>query len=279
MHETQDEALLIEAILASGVKIPPIPEVLLKLNTMLHDPDAGPRQLADIVRHDGASSGALFRLAASPVFGLRARVDTVDKAATVLGMKNAVATVRGAALRAALQSPEHARALEAVWARSNAIAEQSLAALRSRRIAAVNSEMAYTLGLFHDCGLGLLIRRFPVYGQALAPDAVWPDLVEIDRQAGAHHGMAGQMVARSWLLQEELGLAIRHHHDPQAMQYVPEEVARLCAVLAFATHLHNVQTLSDDREWDAGWRSEAARSLTMTDQDLTGWETATLDPD
>ena len=94
MSDDQKDERLIQAVLASGVRIPPMPEILLGLNLLLQDEDAGPRELAGLIGRDGALSGAVFRLAGSPVFGLRARVDTVEKAVTVLGIRSAAAIVR-----------------------------------------------------------------------------------------------------------------------------------------------------------------------------------------
>lgn len=273
--ERSKDELLIEAILASGVKIPPLPEVLLKLQAVLTDEEAGPRELAAVVQNDGAISGALFRLAGSPVFGLRAKVASIDKAVTVMGMKTAVATVRSAALHGALHDPQHAAALENLWARSGAIAELMMLALKCAPVRGLPNDLAYTLGLFHDCGIALLIKRFPSYVRALSNPAGWEDILRVDLECGVHHTVSGQMVARNWLLPEEVMQAIRHHHD---QKFVPPSAnaSKLVALLQFAIHLYAQQHRQNDSDWMLGWQEVCQQRLGVSAGQMQDWEAEVL---
>jgi HD-like signal output (HDOD) protein len=262
---------LIQAVLASGVRIPPMPEILLGLNALLADEDAGPRELATLVSRDGAISGAIFRLVASPVFGLRARVETVERAIALLGMRNATAVVRSEALRGALHDPAHAQALEAIWNRGGAVANLTVLALKTGHARGIPHDVAFTLGMFHDCGLALLCKRIPAYSQALSDTGAWPDIPALDREHQTNHGLIGQTVAKNWMLSAEIIQAIRHHHE-LSPENLPDPVSRLCALLNFACHLHNVHTGGDDSEWENGWNAETARRLSLSADDLADWE-------
>lgn len=262
---------LIQAVLASGVRIPPMPEILLGLNALLADEDAGPRELATLVSRDGAISGAIFRLVASPVFGLRARVETVERAIALLGMRNASAVVRSEALRGALHDPAHAQALEAIWNRGGAVADLAVLALKTGHARGIPHDLAFTLGMFHDCGLALLCKRIPAYSQALSDTGAWPDIPALDREHQTDHGLIGQTVAKNWMLSAEIIQAIRHHHE-LSPENLPDPVSRLCALLNFACHLRNVHTGSDDSEWENGWNAETARRLSLSADDLADWE-------
>lgn len=277
MHTTSDE-LLIEAILASGVKIPPIPEVLLKLRGVLADEEAGPHELAAVVQNDGAISGALFRLAGSPVFGLRAKVGSIDKAIVVMGMKTAVATVRSAALHGAMHDPQHAAALENLWNRSGAIADLMLQALKHAPLRDLPADLAYTLGMFHDCGIALLIKRFPAYVRALANPAGWEDILRVDLECGVYHTVSGQMVARNWLLPDEVIQAIRHHHDQKAPTLSPL-ASRLVAVLQFAIHIYAQRHHQNDSDWALGWYETCRERLGFDDARMQALEAAMLGAD
>lgn len=242
----------IQAIIASGIKIPPMPEVLLRLNRLLRDPDAGPAELAALIGNDGALSGAVFRLVGSPVFGLRTKVDSLPRAIALLGMTNTAALLHSESLRAALSDPLHAKAMHSLWNRSAAIAELCVVAVHKARLRDINPDVAYMLGMFHDCGLALLCKRYPAYAQALAESETWPDILALDRQHQVSHAVMGQMVARNWALPEDLVTAIRYHHELGA-EHEPvaadlnESALRLCAVLNLATLLHAQQF--DDTEW------------------------------
>jgi HD-like signal output (HDOD) protein len=258
----------IQAILASGIKIPPIPEVLLKVQSLLRDPDAGIAEIAQLIRQDGALSGAVFRVVGSPVFGLRTKVETVERAVTLLGTPPTLAILRGIALRNALGDATHNAALEALWSRGSAIAAYCMATARLLKPKGISPDQAYTLGLFHDCGLALLCKRTPSYALALA-DPVWPDIPALDHTHDTDHALLGQMVAKNWQLPEEITLAIRHHHDLQAHD-IQEKGARLCALLNFACHLHRQANHEDDGEWEHGWREACMERLGLDETDLTG---------
>jgi HD-like signal output (HDOD) protein len=270
VSDANDERL-IQAVLASGVRIPPMPEILRGLNLLLRDEDAGPRELAGLIGRDGAVSGAVFRLVGSPVFGLRARVDTVEKAITVLGIRSAAAVVRSEALRGALHDPGHARALEALWAHSGAIADLMLLALKTSHARGIAADTAYTLGMFHDCGLALLCKRLPLYARAMALPGIWPDIPTLDANHQTDHGLIGQMVAKNWMLGEDIVLAIRHHHSVSAAG-LDEPVARLCALLNFVLHLRHARTGAEDGAWESVWKVETGRRLGLSESDLADWE-------
>lgn len=267
MSEATDTSR-IQAILASGIKIPPIPEVLLKIQSLLRDPDAGVTEIAQLIRQDGALSGAVFRVVGSPVFGLRTKVETVERAVTLLGIPPTLAILRGIALRSALGEATHNAALEVLWSRGSAIAAYSMATARLLKPRGLSPDQAYTLGLFHDCGLALLCKRIPDYAQALSGPA-WPDILALDHTHDTNHALLGQMVAKNWQLPEDIAMAIRHHHDLVA-QDVPDKVARLCAVLNFACHVHQQASHEGEREWDHAWREACMERLGLDETDLTG---------
>jgi HD-like signal output (HDOD) protein len=277
MREDRDEAL-IQAVLASGIHIPPMPDSLLQLQRLSSDEQAGPRQFARLIEQDGALSGAVFRLAGSPVFGLRARIASVEAAIAVLGVRNTAALVRNETLRSALHDPAHAQALETLWNRTGAIAEWMLRAHRQGHLRGICQDHAFTLGLFHDCGLALLIKRFPDYARALT-GASWPDIAALDHANHTHHALVGQMVARNWQLDAIVVAAVRHHHQLDTGE-LPDAVARLCALLNFATHLHHRTLGIEDDAWETGWRVECGQRLGFDDAEMAEWEmeTAALGP-
>lgn len=272
MQETDQR---IQAILSSGIKIPPMPEVLLRLNTLLRDADAGPSELAELIRDDGGLSGALFRIVGSPVFGLRTKVDSLARAISLLGMQTASSVLQSEVLRNALSDPQHARALQHLWNRSAAIAEFCFLAARKIRSPRMPADTAFMLGMFHDCGLALLCKRYPVYAQALSDGERWPDIEALDESQQISHAVMGQMVARNWALPDELALAIRHHHDPASAD-LDAGVSGLCALLNFAIHLYNQRHAVDDQAWFASWHEQSIQRLSASADQLAEWESEIL---
>lgn len=263
------DSLRVQAILASGIKIPPMPRVLLELDALLRDPDAGPADAAHLIATDGALSGAVFRVVGSPVFGLHNRVNSLEHAVSLLGLPAALSIVRGLSLRQAFHDPASQAALERLWQHSGEIAELCAQLARRLRKPGLPPDLAYSVGMFHDCGLALLIKRFPAYAQALQAPA-WPDIAALDQTHDTDHALLGQQVARNWQLPESLSLTIRHHADPEAA--LPPREAQLAALLNLACHLRARLSNTACQEWEAGWRAVSLERLALSGDELAEME-------
>ncbi|NTV95418.1 MAG: HDOD domain-containing protein [Thiobacillus sp.] len=270
-----DDNRLIDAILASGVKIPPMPTVLLDVLSLAGDDDAGPREYAQAIGHDPAMTGAIFRVVGSPVMGLRVKVDSLEKAITVLGLSTTVAVVRSEAMRGALHDPALEAVMHTLWQRMTAVADLVLAAVRTARLRGVREDIAYQAGIFHDCGVAVLCRRDPAYALAFKDPAGWPDLAALDAAHHANHAVVGLMVARNWQLPQEVAETIRQHHAPRP-ESLAEPVRNLSALVQFACHLLAARTGADDREWREVWRPYAEAMFGRASMELPELESELL---
>jgi hypothetical protein len=92
---------------------------------------------------------------------------------------------------------------ETFWARSQEIAQLAML-IADERIAVCNlfPDQAYLAGMFHDCGVLLLMQRFPTYcaEMKLGIAGQWINLLEEDRKFNADHCVVGYLVARHWHL-------------------------------------------------------------------------------
>ncbi len=80
----------------------------------------------------------------------------------------------------------------------------------------IDRDEAYTFGLFRDCGMLLMARRFTGYDQLLGPAGEPHDACLSQAEGdlyGADHAEVGYRMARSWYLPESLAQAVHHHHD------------------------------------------------------------------
>jgi HD-GYP domain-containing protein (c-di-GMP phosphodiesterase class II)/HD-like signal output (HDOD) protein len=262
-----EEERLIDAVLAGGVKIPPLPSVLLELQALQKNEDAGAREYAGLISRDVGLSGAVFRVARSPVFALRAKVDTLDKAVSVLGIKHTEAIVRSEALRQSMQDPHYTQILERLWKRLGGIADLCALIVKRAGVSGISLDQAYTVGMFHDCGVAMLCKRYPAYAQGLMDGDSDADILRLDRELQTSHAVLGQSVAKNWQLPVEVVACIRFHHDPAA-RGLPDSTLRLIGVLQFAIHLYNVQSGEDDGEWSR-WQARVGEILGRGAEDLT----------
>ena len=97
---TGDEDALVHAVLASGVVLPAPAPGFQRFQAAALDDGAGPRQMAAAVSDDPALTGALLRVAGSPVFRPRSAPRSVFDAIALLGRTRSLATVASAVLEA-----------------------------------------------------------------------------------------------------------------------------------------------------------------------------------
>lgn len=234
--------------------IPPCPAVVAALLEEARCPDVDFNKIIRLITGDLSLAASMMKTANSPVFALRNKVETVQKAAAVLGLKNILCIVNGLALKRSL-SP-NGISMERFWERSNYHA--TVSTRLARRVPGITQEDAYTFGLFHDCGIPILMQRFPDYKETLvlsnrSAKAVWE--TENERH-GTDHVTVGAMLARNWHLPDLIVKAVRLHHNFEILAddsaHVRDEVRALTAVSLLADHLiARFLNVPDEAEWMA----------------------------
>jgi HD-like signal output (HDOD) protein len=238
------------------IGIPPRPLILDKIAQEMQLPEPDFRHMTNIVSADVALAAGLLRTANSPYFGFETRAKTVMQALLMLGLEAAGRAIAGLILRRIFPPLP---AIERFWDGSARVARTSGWLVRKLGVRDnVRADDAYTYGLFRDCGIPVLMKKFPGYVDVLKSANAEPDLsfttIEQTR-CPTNHALVGSVMARSWLLPDELSDAIRNHHDAVALASVPEGVsppaARMVAIAQLAEHLVQRATgMSMTREWD-----------------------------
>lgn len=245
--ESAIEQAQIDALLARGVNLPPQPRVLAELDTLVSRDEVSLWRIAGLVRQDAGLTARVFKVVHSPLFGLRREVDSLERALALLGLEPALTIIKSAALRDAIGG----EGLDVFWDRANDIAVLcSLIAKRQRDVLRVAPEHAHMAGLFHDCGVPILMQRFPGYCADIA--RTWPDLGAEDAAHNTNHAVVGYLMGRNWKLPEAVCQAIRHHHEPAE---AVDGKTPLLAILLMATHLRDLFCGHPDSRW---WEIEPA---------------------
>lgn len=237
--------------LLKGVSIPPRPTLLVEINEELKKPDPDLKRIASAIAKDVGISAAVLKTVNSPLFGLRNKVGNVLQAVQLLGAKNVRNIVTGLVLRLALGGKN--LSLERFWDSAEKVA--GIAVYLCGLIPKSPRDDAYTFGIFHDCGIPILMQRFPDYKDTLklaAGDDRPLTAVEDERQ-GTNHAVVGYMVAKSWGLPLYLCEAILRHHDISL--FSPKDsaepvVRNLVAINMLAEHLNDtVLRMRADDSW------------------------------
>ena len=257
LHQANTVEIATESVsdILKTITIPPCPAVVAALQEESRRPEADFHKIIRLISGDLGLAASMMKTANSPYFGLRKKVQSVSQASAVLGLKNVINIVNGLTLQRSLST--QGASMEGFWKRSNHHA--MISAHLARRIPGLSQEDAYSFGLFHDCGIPILMQRFPGYQHtlALASRSSRP-MWELENEChGTDHVVVGVMLARNWQLPAVLVQAIRLHHHFDILsdespngQDISDTVRSLTAISLLADHLiARFLGVQDEIEW------------------------------
>jgi HD-like signal output (HDOD) protein len=254
-----DQSRRVEDLLESSLSdtgIPTRPAILDRVHIEMGKDEPDLNLLARIIGADVALSGGLISIANSPYFGFHGRVRSVNEALMVLGLDVSCRAIAGLILRKLFPAT---LALERFWDASANIARLSGWLAQHPDLAIkIHANDAYTFGLFRDCGIAVLLNRFPYYQEVLHKANAEKTLsfTQIEEiQCPTNHTVIGSLLAQSWWLPEEISVAIKHHHQyallkPEDVTILPAATRGLIALSQLAEHLFQHHSgLSQSHEW------------------------------
>ncbi|MFO1379671.1 MAG: HDOD domain-containing protein [Chitinivorax sp.] len=241
--------------LLKGIAIPPRPAILDDVNREASKDEPNFGKIAQLIGQDVGLSAAMLKTVNSPLFGLSKRVSSVQQAVALLGIRNTVNIITGLALKASMSGNKLPR-LERFW--DSAALEAMVSACIASQLPGAHADASYTFGLFQNCGIPLLMQRFPDYIKTLhsANSSTDREFTAIeDEQHATNHASVGYLMARSWYLPESICQAILCHHDlsifDSASHEINAEVSTLIAITRLAEHIaHGFLRLTSDNEWE-----------------------------
>lgn len=246
-----EDAARIKRLLAYGMKIPSQPRVLDELRKLISRKELDVRVLARVINQDPGLTALLFKVVGSPAYRKHQPFASVEEILHAVGVAQTFNLVQAVALSSAGNIEKNRMAYEVFWARSHAIGQLAML-IADERIAVCNifPDQAYLAGIFHDCGVPLLMQRFPNYcaEMKLGAPGTWIDLAEEDRKFNADHCVVGYLVARHWHLPEFICDAIRYHHAFGDLGV--HEARSMVAIVQLAIDIYYRDQRMPSPEWD-----------------------------
>ena len=247
---TGEESSRVKRLIERGVSIPAQPRVLLELQEQLARGVSDVRLLARTIGQDPGIGAMLFKVAQGSAFRRHQPLTSLENILQAIGLKQTGNLVQAIALSAAMPAKQNQKAFEAYWARSQVVSELAML-IADERVAVCNvfPDQACLAGVFHDCGVPVLMQRFSSYCREMCLESPgnWIDLKEEDARFNADHCVIGYLVARHWKLPDFICDAIRFHHD---MAHVNHHAARtMVAILQLAFHLYHHEQHLLSPEW------------------------------
>lgn len=253
----------------NGIHLPPCPASLLAAMKEARSPDADMGRIVRLIGQDVGLSAPMLKLANSPYFGLRNKASSVQQAVAVLGLRNTVNLLSNVALRANVM-PKLA-GMDEFWDRS------SMTALAASRIAAqvpgTSCDDAYTVGLFHDCGIPVLMQKYPDYIENVDEiSRISGNICETENTCySTTHAVVGNLLARNWLLPPNMCRAILRHHDLTVFASVTDqnsiEICNWTSIVQAAGYIVDSHLGLNNESW-ATWQTPVLKHLQFSWQEF-----------
>lgn len=192
-----------------------LPEVCLQVQMVADDPHSTAGEMGAVIAQDPALTARLLQLVNSAYFGFPAKVETVTRAVSLVGLRQ----LRTLALAVSAVElfdrvpPEHV-SMVSFWSHS------IYCGLLSRELAGacrvLHGERLFVAGLLHDIGRLMIYSHRPSEAERIHRhvDQSGVDLSTAERHVlGYDHAELGGVLLQSWQLPESLQSAVAWHHD------------------------------------------------------------------
>jgi len=192
--------------------IPPIPEGVLKARELINDENSSLKEIASFIERDPSIAAKILRLANSAYYGFARKIDTIETALIVLGVKTTYHLLEGISLVSSFSGVIDKKFLNRLARHSIFVA---IASTVISRMLDVNFHgVEYTAGLVHNLGLAAMRVVLPRESIIIEQHGD-PILISCHREMeliGISHCEIGNMLADHWQLPEHIGEAMRTHH-------------------------------------------------------------------
>jgi len=262
------------------VKIPPQPEILLKIHSELEKREPSLEFFTETIGSNVDVTSAILRIVNSSFYGLRSEINSLHHAISLLGLihiKNLLATIL---FRMAMEK-DGFTPMPRYW--DNATDVARLSGYLARQLGTAQPDQAYTVGLFFDCGIPVMAQQFDDFKEILAKQNQ-EKLKRYTQLEDAHfntnHSIVGYYVTRSWGLPQVLLEACLLHHD---VDYVKDDYKgadpscrNLVMILKIAEHIAGTLRNDADYEW-LRYQPHVLQNLGLSETDFDDLKIDMLD--
>ena len=240
-----------DALISENLTLLSMPEIVVKLNSMLDDPKCTAADIGDEISLDPALTIRVLKIVNSALYGLPNQVKNIPTAITILGIKQLRDIVMTTSVIKKFQSiPADLVNMDTFWRHSICCA--IACRLIAKHCQKQDAEDFFVMGLLHDIGKLVMYLVLPDQSREvlkeirnlkkMSPDA---DVSHIEKKYfGFSHATLGRVLTQQWNMPESLTTPIAEHHLPYS-QFTEIQTSGL---LKIADYISNqiLPTISPD---------------------------------
>lgn len=197
-------------------ELPAFDENVNRLQKLIRDPESNIHTISQAAQLDISLTSGILKLANSAAFAMAHKIDSVDKAVRIIGLRELNQILYSIGTRRIMEN--RYSAFEEIWETSSESAFYTSLLARRKRF---NKELTNNLtvsALLHDIGRVILLSLeedtvrsiVKISGLRNEPE----DLILEEAAIGVSHTTIGSLIAKKWNFPETIQKAIEYHHVP-----------------------------------------------------------------
>lgn len=230
-----------EDIVKHELSLASFPDVYFRLKKILESSTSSAKDIAQVIGSDVALTTRLLKLVNSPLFGLTQKVDSLERAVSLVGEEELTSLVLGiSAIRYFKDIPPELMDMQTFWKHSLSCA--IFAKIIASKYKDVTDETLFTAGLLHDVGKLILFKNMPyssVETLVFARENMIPLIEAEEYVLGFTHTEVSKLLMDSWEFPDTINDIVSNHHNP-----IKASFEKGAAIIQLADNLANAVGLS-----------------------------------
>lgn len=214
--ETETTGLTAKELVTGSIRLVSLPEVCIRVNEMLDEPAVTAADLGKVISQDTSLTARLLKIVNSSYYGFQARVETVSRAVTVVGLRELRGLVIAAsAVETFSNVPDEILNKVRFWRHS--LYCGVIARLLAEKCNVLHSERLFVAGLLHDIGKLVIAQRLPLETKNVVQQSESEGRLglEVEQEIlGFDHAEVGGELMKAWNMPDTLFESVAYHHHP-----------------------------------------------------------------
>ncbi len=187
--------------------LPTIPDVSFKIRRAINDEKANNSKIAKVVQIDPSITARLIKIANSPLYRGRRKIESCPEALTRLGLKASQDIITAFALKSVFTAKSYIirRKMQELWSHSSYVA--AISAVFAHKTPGFDPDRAMLAGLVHDIGIVPILAYADKSPEILASPK---DLAETIKELKNEIGI---QIIRKWDFPTDFEAVIRHSEN------------------------------------------------------------------